>query len=394
MRSTHIALFRFLHMPLAARQAHIFPALSNKSIISIGQLCDNVLTATFNTTSVSQSNGSTTIHGNRYSKNDLYYLDLVAPPTLIPSSLPPLQACTSYKMRNKSDVVHYLHNCSFVLVGTTWTKAIDAGYFSTWPGLTSELVCKHLPKSMDISKGHLQQDHQNVRSTKPPTDPPTTPYAPPVCTNKVFAQTIKFTGKVATYQIGRFLVTSSLSSKYIMFLYDHDSNVILRKPINSQSEHKLICTYSALHSNLTERGIRPTFQMLYNKYPEALESFMRKVGVTFQLVPPHLHCTNAVERSIQNFKDHFVADLSSCDSDFPLHLWDCQFPQATLTLNLLHPSRINPGLSTEAQLNGAFDLNKNPLAPPGTKVLIFQPYTTCCNRAPHGIHGWYLGTAP
>ena len=374
-------------MPLAARQAHIFPALFNKALIPIGQLCDNVLTDTFNTTSVSLSNGFTTIRGNRYSKKDLYYLDMVSPPTLIPSPLPPLQACTSYSMRTNSDVVQYLHNCSFVLVVTTWTKAVDAGYFITWPGLTSELVCKHLPKSMDISKGHLQQDHQNVRSTKPPTDPPTTPYAPRVCTNKLFSQTIKFTGKLVTYQIGHFLLTSSIGRKYIMVLYDHDSNVIICEPMKPQSDHKLICAYSALHSNLTKRGIRPTFQMLYNKCPEALESFMRKVGVTFQLVPPHLHRTNAVERAIQYFKDHFVADLSSCDPDFPLHLWDRQFPPAMLTLNLLHTSCIKPCLSTEDQLNGAFNFNKNPLAPPGTKVLISQPSTTCFARAPYGIHG-------
>ena len=45
-------------------------------------------------------------------------------------------------------------------------------------------------------------------------------------------------------------------------------------------------------------------------------------------------------------------------------------PQATQTLNLLRRSRINPQLSAEAKLNGAFDYNRTPMAPPGTKVLI------------------------
>ena len=65
-----------------------------------------------------------------------------------------------------------------------------------------------------------------------------------------------------------------------------------------------------------------------------------------------------------------------------------------LTLNLIRPSCINPRLPAEAQLNGAFDFNKTPLAPPGTKVLIFEPSTTRCTWVPHGIQGWYLGTAP
>ena len=245
---------------------------------------------------------------------------MVAPPTLIPSTIPPFQACTAYDMITKSELFEYLHCCAFSPVITTWTKAIDAGYFSTWPGLTSELVHKHLTKSMVTSKGHLRQDRKNVCSTKPPTAPPTTPNAPRVSTHEVFSQTIKFTGKSPTDQTGRFPVTSSRGSKYIMILYDHDRNTIIPDPMKSRSEHKLIRAYSDLHSKLTERGLHPTFQMLENECPAALKSFMCKEGVTFQLVLPHLHRTNATECSIQTFKDHFVAALSSCDPEPPPHL--------------------------------------------------------------------------
>ena len=229
-------------------------------------------------------------------------------------------------MRTKIDLVHYLHRCAFSPAVTTWTKAIYAGYFTTWPGLTSKLVRKHLPKSMAPSKGHLQQDRQNIRYTKPPATPPTTPDAPRVCTHKLFAQTIQFTGKCSTNQNGRFPVTSSRGSKYIMILYEHDSNTILPKTMKSQSEHKLVRAYSALHSNLTRRVIRPTFQILDNECPASLKTLMRKEGVTFQLVPPHLHRTNASERAIQTFKDNFVTAISSCDPDFPLHILDRLLP--------------------------------------------------------------------
>ena len=208
-------------------------------------------------------------------------------------------------MRNKSGLFQYLHHCDFRPVITTWNKAIDAGYFSTWPGLTSKLVCKHLPNSMATPKGHLRQDHQNVRSTKPPTDPITTPDEPCVRTHKVFSQTIKFTGKIATDKTGRFPVTTSRSSKYIMVLYDHGSNTILTKPMKSRSDHKLIRAYSALHSNMTERSLFPTFQMLDNELPESFKSFMHKEGVTFQPVLPHLHHRNTTEHAIQTFRYHF-----------------------------------------------------------------------------------------
>jgi hypothetical protein len=46
--------------------------------------------------------------------------------------------------------------------------------------------------------------------------------------------------------------------------------------------------------------------------------------------------------------------------------------QYIMIVYLMRPSRTNPRLSGEAQLNGAFDYNKTPLAPPGTKVLIHE----------------------
>ena len=141
-------------------------------------------------------------------------------------------------------------------------------------------------------------------------------------------------------------------------------------------------------------GLRPKFQMLDNEFPTGLKDYMRREGIEFQLVPPHLHRTNYAERAIQTFKDHLIARITSCDPDFPLHLWDRLLSQATLNLNLFRPSRINPRLFAEAQLNGAFDFNRTPHAPPGTKSLIFESSTERRTWAPYGVDSWYLGPAP
>ena len=107
--------------------------------------------------------------------------------------------------------------------------------------------------------------------------------------------------------------------------------------------------------------------MLDNGCPAGLKDYMRREGIIFQLVPPHLHRTNSADRAIQTFKDDLIVGITSCDPDFPLHLWDRLLAQATFTLNLLRPSRINPRLSAEAQLNGDFNFNRTPLEPPGKK---------------------------
>jgi hypothetical protein len=79
--------------------------------------------------------------------------------------------------------------------------------------------------------------------------------------------------------------------------------------------------------------------------------------------------------------------------DFPLNLWDKLLPQCLITLNLLRRSRSNPQLSAKAHINRAFDFNRTPLAPPGTKVLIHEKPATRGTWAPHAVEGWYLGPA-
>ena len=75
--------------------------------------------------------------------------------------------------------------------------------------------------------------------------------------------------------------------------------------------------------------------MLENECPAGLKDYMRREGITFQFLPPHLHQTNSAERAIHTFKDHLIPGITSCETDFPLHLWDRLLSQTTLTLNLL-----------------------------------------------------------
>jgi hypothetical protein len=68
-------------------------------------------------------------------------------------------------------------------------------------------------------------------------------------------------------------------------------------------------------------------------------------------------------------------------------------PQATITLNLLRKSRINPRMSAYAQLNGHFDFNSTPLAPPGTRIIAHEKPDQRASWDPHGLDGYYLGPA-
>eukprot|EP00957_Ditylum_brightwellii_P101378 7726347-Ditylum_brightwellii.AAC.1 len=141
--------------------------------------------------------------------------------------------------------------------------------------------------------------------------------------------------------------------------------------MKNRTEGEIIRAYNVLHAHFTDRGLIPKFQVLDNKASAAVQVNLKKnKEVNFQLALPHCHHCNAAERAIQTFKNHFVAELCSVHPNFPLQVWDKLLPQALLTLNLLCPSWINPRLSAKVQMNRAFDFNKTPLVPPGTRVIM------------------------
>ena len=84
-------------------------------------------------------------------------------------------------------------------------------------------------------------------------------------TQILYLQTVYFTGTASTDQTRRFPVTSSRGSKYLMVLYDHESNAILAEPLTSCSERKLIRATRVLHSYLSDHGLTPQYQMLDNE---------------------------------------------------------------------------------------------------------------------------------
>eukprot|EP00957_Ditylum_brightwellii_P051562 3910425-Ditylum_brightwellii.AAC.1 len=104
-----------------------------------------------------------------------------------------------------------------------------------------------------------------------------------------------------------------------------------------------------------------------NEVSKASQKVIANKQITLQLAPPHIHRHNAAKQAIQIFKHHFIASLCNVHPEFPLQFWDRLIYQACLTLNMLRPSRLDPRISAETQLNGMHDFNQLPLAQPGTK---------------------------
>ena len=70
-----------------------------------------------------------------------------------------------YELPNTEQVIAWYHAAAGYPTKATWIKAIDAGFYATWPMLTSKAVRKHFPESEETTKGHMRRVKSGVRST-------------------------------------------------------------------------------------------------------------------------------------------------------------------------------------------------------------------------------------
>jgi hypothetical protein len=306
-----------------------------------------------------------------------------------------VQCNNAHDKNNQKDLINYLHAACFSPVKSTWITAIKNGYFTSWPGLIEHAVEKHLSKSTSTTKGHLNQQRQNARTTKV-KDPKVIMKEPDldqgIKTQYIYAATID-AGQIYTDQTGRFPVVSSKGNKYIMILYDYDSNAILAQPIKDRTAHELLRAFQVMEQEVIARGLKPKLMKLDNEASKLLKMYLHQQNITFQLVPPYSHRRNAAEMAIRSFKDHLIAGLCSTVTAFLMHLWDMLLPQAVITLNMSRTSRINPKLSSSTHIDGIYDFKRAPMAPPGTRIIAHETPSRRITWAPHGQYGWYIGPA-
>jgi hypothetical protein len=391
IQSSHTCDLLLADLPPQARKAHILQGLVHNSLILVGKLCDNGCSVTFTQEQVTVlKNGKSVMYGSRDPRSRLWRVDLKQI-----FETKQVQCNHAHDNSNQKDLINYLHAACFSPVKSTWITAIKSGDFTSWPGLTEHAVEKHLSKPTSTTKGHLNQQRQNARTTKV-KDPKVIMTEPNldqgIKSQYVYAAIID-AGQIYTDQTGRFPVVSSKGNKYIMILYDYDSNVILAQPIKDRTSHELLRAFQVMEQELVARGLKPKLMKLDNEASKLLKTYLHQQNITFQLVPQYSHRRNSAERAIRSFKDHLISGLCSTDKSFPMHLWDRLLPQAVITLNMLRTSGINPKISAATYIYGQYDFNRAPMAPPGTIIIAHETPNRRRTWAPHGQDGWYIGPA-
>ena len=243
----------------------------------------------------------------------------------------------------------------------------------------------------------MKQTRQNVRSTKATNDEETDHMPTPgVKHHDAYIYIYDATKKsMYTDQTGRFPITSSKGSKYIMVAVELDGNYIDAETIKNRTAKELVEAYNRIWERWKTTGaVNPNWHVLDNEAPEEFKKAIRGNKCTVELTPPDIHRQNVAERAIQTFKNHFVSVLAGLDDSFPIHQWDRLLPQTITTLNLLRQSNVAPNVSAYAYHHGQFDYNRMPLAPLGCAVQFHIKPKNRKTWGEHSMDGWYVRTSP
>jgi hypothetical protein len=191
-----------------------------------------------------------------------------------------------YELPNTEQVVAWYHAAAGYPTKASWIKAIDAGFYATWPMLTAKAVRKHFPESDETAKGHMRRVKSGVRSTKAQVvEPPEIQQAEAHLAElrrkhrDVYVTVKDHTEMIHTDQTGWFPVVSSRGHKYIMVLVEIDSNYIAMEPMRSRETAEMIKVYETMMERLKSTGIQPKKQILDNETPQAYLDAIEEQGL-------------------------------------------------------------------------------------------------------------------
>ena len=396
-------------LPKAAREAHRAPTIIN-NLISVSVLCDAGCEVFFHYTGCEITyNGETIIRGWRDMRTNMWRISLLSDGgnNIIPEDdddfseevkMPDFFANAIYECDNTDQLIQFYHATMGYPVTSTWCKAIDAGYFRGWPGLTSKRVRRFIKVVEETEMGHMDQRRTGIRSTRATTNEPDSmdpvPQTPmnDRC-HHVYMSITEMDGKVYSDQTGRFPITSNRGNCYVVIFYAADGNYIKSYPIKSRHRSQLLKAYEEVYSFLRIRGYRPQLHKLDNETSRDVEDFIAEQQAAIQYTPADMHRTNIAERACRTWKNHFSATRAGTPPSFKMANWCKMTEQCDITLNMLRPCTLNPNLSAFEAMEGMYSFDATPMAPVGTEMLMHLKPIRRNTWAYHALKTWYFAPA-
>ena len=149
----------------------------------------------------------------------------------------PFHSANSLTIRTTPALINFYHLTLGAPSITTWLSAIEKGWFSSFPGLTSRRVRQYCTNKIETAKGHLKLQRQHVNSTRP-KQIRTTKHA-------MTTHLIESKNQLSMDMTGRYPITSKRGNQYILVMIDWDSNYIKLIPLKSRKTEMYVAAYKA-----------------------------------------------------------------------------------------------------------------------------------------------------
>ena len=141
--------------------------------------------------------------------------------------------------------------------------------------------------------------------------------------------------------------------------------------MKGRTDEHMVAVFRDIYDYLRKSFLTPALHVMDKEFSMAIKNFIKKEKVDIQLVESHNHRVNAAGPTVKAAKCHTIAGLATVDIAYPLRLW-CKFvPQIQDTLNMVRSSRRDSTIFADEDMEGLFDWNRTPIAPLGSKSVIY-----------------------
>ena len=163
--------------------------------------------------------------------------------------------------------------------------------------------------------------------------------------------------------------------------------------MKSREDESMLAAFQEVYTELESKGHKPKLHILDNECSKCIQKFLEGKGTTRHMVAPHNHRVNAAEPAVKTAKYHLIAALATLDDDCPIQLWSKMVKQVQDTVNMFRTARNDTTKTAYQATWGEFDWNSTPLAPLGSRGMVFIHPDNRNTFAPHCDLGFVLGRA-
>lgn len=293
----------------------------------------------------------------------------------------------------------YFHSTFGSPPKSAFLNAIKRDFFSL-PGITAQLITKHLFPQEETDCGGMKRKRQGLDSTKVSNEvyfdyeePRSDINTETIQNHTILYKLIPNTGITHADATGHFEFADG-SKSYDLVFYNKDSNYIHVESFNYKNDTDYSVAFQAGIKFFHDKKMSLDIFRLDSEHYGPHQEVCAKHNITIQLVPPDEHRANEAERAIQTWKSCKISMLAGIDPLCPERIFNKINKQCEMVVNLLRRSGVSEHMSAWQQLHGRWNYNQNPMAPVGMKVQIFRSRAHReTTWSTHSLAGWYVGPA-